>query len=301
MLNSHKEIISKKVNQITDLFKIIMCFFLICIVIIWLAQIFHCEDYIPNYGSISSFLTKFNSYFVTPDVRDEGNANIMYLSINIIILLIVFSFISDIMKDMMKMYERSREEAIEEDNIRINEQIKKNYEFHLKHTMQFVLMIRLKFRENTERSLAFSDLEYSAKLAQASINNLEEIKSIINTSIQCHKSQMGDDIVLYIKTPEQLNRVLIFVRSVCKIEKYVKSGLEYYISVVTYTVEETPDAAASEAIKLINLGCKNKVICHQIVSECLQTVSDNNFIAMASGNYEDIPDSLYELVEKNSY
>lgn len=301
MLNSQKEIISKRISYITDLFKILMGLFLVCIVMIWIAQIFHFETYIPGYGSIASFLTKFNAYFATPDVRDESNTSTMYLSINILILLIAFSFINDIMKDIMNMYERSREEAIEEDNIRINEQIKRNYQFHLKHTMQFVLMLRLRFRENTKQNLAFSDSAYSAKIEQTIIDAHEEIKSIIQTSIQCDKSNIGDDIVLYIKTPEQLNRILIFVRSVCKIEKFVKLGLEYYISVVTHTIEEKPESVIDEAIKLVNIECKNKIICYQIVSECLQTTSDNSFIAMANGNYDDIPESLYELVEKNSY
>lgn len=301
MLNSQKEIISKRVSYVTDLFKILMCLFLIFVILIWVAQIFHFETYIPFYGSISSFLTKFNSYFVTPDVRDESNTSIIYISLNILILLLAFSFVNDIMKDMMKMYERSREEAIEEDNIRINEQIKKNYEIHLKHTMQFVLMLRLRFQENAKQPLAFSDSEYSAKLEKAVTDASEEIKSIIKTSIQCDKSNVGDDIVFYIKTPEQLNRILVFIRSVCKIEKYIKLGLEYYISVVTHTVEENPRDFIEEALKLINLECKDKIICYQIVSECLQTVSDNSFIAMANGNYEDIPESLYELVEKNSY
>ena len=301
LLNREKAKISKSVSNIADLFRIVMCVFLVCTVLVWVAQIFHLEMYIPAYGRISEFLTKFNSYFMTVDIRDELNNSIMFFSINLLIFLFLITFFNGIVKDMMKMYERSREEAIEEDNMRINEQIKKNYQYHLKHTMQFLLLLRLRVSENSYKVSAFVDDEYSAKLKKDLDDNLEEIRNMFQNGIQCDKKNIGDDIAFFIQTPEQLNRVLVFIRSVCKMEKNVKAGLVYFISVVAHTADEDPSVTLEEALKLLNLECKNKIVCYQIVSECLKTINDNNFIAHANGNYEDIPSSLYELVEKSSY
>ena len=301
LLNKEKAKISKNVSNIADLFRIVMCVLLICTVLIWIAQIFHFEMHVPYYGRISEFLTTFNSYFATQDIRDETNNSIMFFSINLLIFLFIISFLNGIIKDMMKMYERSREEAIEEDNIRINEQIKKNYEFHLKHTMQFLLLLRLRVSEESYKTAAFTDDAYSAKLKKTLDDNLEEIRNMFKTAIQCEKTNIGDDMAFYIQTPEQLNRILMFIRSVCKIEKYVKSGLIFYMAVAAHTADENPAKTQEEALKLLNLECKNKIVCYQIVSECLNTVNDNNFIPQANGNYEDIPSSLYELVEKSSY
>ena len=301
LLNKEKAKISKGVSNIVDLFRIVMCVFLICTVFVWLAQIFHFEMHVPFYGRISEFLTKFNSYFATQDIRDEVNNSIMFFSINLLILLFLITFFNGIVKDMMKMYERSREEAIEEDNMRINEQIKKNYEYHLKHTMHFLLLLRLRVSEDSYKTSAFVDDEYSAKLKKELDDNLEEIRNMFRNGIQCEKTNIGDDMAFSIQTPEQLNRILVFIRSVCKIDKYVKSGLVYFMAVMAHTADENPSVTMEEALRLLNLECKNRIVCYQIVAECLKTVNDNNFIAHANGNYEDIPSSLYELVEKSSY
>lgn len=301
MLNSQKLKISAIIKNITDVFKILLSLFLIFLVIMWFVEIFHIESHVPFFEQIKVFLIKFNSFFVTQDIREDGDSTVAYLSIVTIIFIVAFSFFKDIVNDMMSMYDRSHAEAIEEDNIRINEEIKKNYEFHLRHTMQFVIVARLKVFKDAYQALAFSDSDYLAKLEEGLAKMLNEIKSIIDVSIKCDKTSINDDLVFYIRTPEQLNRVLVFIKSVCKIEKYVKLGLEYYISVASHTVEEEPKAALDEALKILEVGSKNKILCRQIVAECLKTVTDNNFVAVANGDYADMPDSLYELVEKGSY
>lgn len=298
MLNSQKDEMSKIIKNVADLFRVCLSLFLIGIIILWCAQIFNFDAYIPFSGNINAFLTKFNSHFVTQNVLEESDNSIVYLSINIIILLVISSFISDVVKDMLQMYERSHEESVEEDNIRINEQIQKNYELHLKHNMQFVVALRLNVFKDSFQALAFSDPDYSEKLKAAMEKMIAEVKNVVMNSIKCEKNTVDDVIVLYLTSPEQLNKVLLFLKSLFRVEKYAKSGLEYFIAVTTYTIDENPKEATDSAVKLVNLGCKNKIVCYQIVSECLNTVLNNKFGAMANGNYEDLPDSLYELIEK---
>ncbi|MBO7671903.1 hypothetical protein J6S88_00685 [bacterium] len=298
MLNSQKDEVSKIIKNFADLFRVLLSLFLIGIIMLWMAQIFQFDSYIPFSGNINAFLTKFNSHFVTQNVLEESDNSIVYLSVNIIILLVISSFISDVVKDMLQMYERSHEESVEEDNIRINEQIKKNYELHLKHNMQFIVALRLNVFKDSFQALAFSDPDYSQKLQVAVDKMLVEVKNLVTSSVKCDKTNVDDIIILHIQSPEQLNKILVFLKSLCQVEKYVKSGLEYFIAVTTHTVDEDPKEAMDSAVKLVNLGCKNKIVCYQIVPECLNTVLNNKFDATANGNYEDLPDSLYELVYK---
>ncbi len=300
MLSEKKAQLSKFLNNLMALFKILLCIFLTVIIFTWLISVMELDSYIPFYDTLNDFFTNFSLIFYTPTREDDESFNaLIYMAIAIVFFLLMFETITDILGDILKMYEKTKEEALEEENNRINEQIQKKYRMHLKTSMRFILMLKLHVVNPLHENQAFKDEKMEQALKLQAQKMCKEVFSMITMSVKCQIRSNPEVLTLIINDAESLNRILFFIQSVCQVEKYVKNGLSYYMAVTTYIASESSENAILDAKKLIDMKVNKKILCYQIVSECLNLLQENNFKAISNGEYTESEDTIYELVNKN--
>lgn len=296
----HKAVISKILNNTMAFLKILLCLLLGVVVFTWAVQIAEIESYFPFFDSLNDFFTNFSQLFYTPTREDDESFNaLMYMAIAIVFFLLLFETITDILTDILKLYEKNKEQALIEENERINRQIQKNYKIHLKTAMRFIVMFKLTVSSPLNKTQAFKDEKMEQAIKLESQKMVKEVYSMITMSLKCQIKSTANMLILGIKDAEELNRILYFIRSVCQVEKFVQKGLGYYISVTTYVATESAEKAINDAQKLLNLRANKKILCYQIISECLNLVKANNFRAISNGEYTNSEDTIYELVNKN--
>lgn len=282
------------------LLKILLCLFLAIIVFTWFISISELESYVPFYDTLNDFFTNISYIFYTPTNNEDETFNaLMYMAIAIVFFLLIFETITDILADILKMYEKNKEEALAEENERINQQIQKKYKMHLKTSVRFVVLFKLNVTNPLHQTQAFKDEKMEQALKLQAQKMCKEIFSMVTMSVKCQIRSNPEMLTLLINDGESLNRILYFIQSVCQVEKYVKNGLGYYIAVTTYQSMESNEKAIADAHKLIDMKANRKILCYQIVSECLNLVSENNFKAISNGEYTEHQDTIYELINKN--
>ncbi len=292
--------ISKFLNNLMALLKIALSIFLGVIVITWAVQIAEIENFMPIFSRLIDFFTNLSQYFYTPTKDDEESFSaLMYIAISIVFFLLIFESITDILSDILKVYDKTREQALIEENEKINQEIQKNYKSHLKASMRFVVMLTLSVTQPHQQTQAFEDEALEQSIKQQAQKMMKEIYSMITMSIKCTIKSRPDLLILGINDAEQLNRILFFIQSVCQVEKYQKAGLGYYMSVTAHLTTETAEKALHDANNLLQLRCKNKILCYGIIPECLALVRENNFKALSNGQYGEVEDTVFELVNKN--
>ena len=300
MISEKKAKLSKFLNSLMAFFKIVLCIFLGIIIFTWLVSIFEIESYVPFYDSLNDFFTNISYIFYTPTKDDDENFNaIMYIVIAIVFFLLIFETITDILGDILKLYEKNKEEALEEENERINQEIQKKYKMHLRTSMRFVVMFKLNIVNPMYNTQAFKDEKMEEALRLQAQKMAKEIFSMITMSVKCQIRSNPEMLTLLIDKAEDLNKILFFIRSICQVEKYVKNGLGYYMAVTTYLATDSNEKAIADAKELIDMKVNKKILCYQIVSECLNLVPENNFKAISNGEYTESEDVIYELVNKN--
>lgn len=300
MVSEKKAQLSKFLNNLMALFKILLCIFLAIIIFTWFISISELESYVPFYDTLNDFFTNISYIFYTPTKNDDESFNaLMYMAIAIVFFLLIFETITDILGDILKMYEKNKEEALAEENDRINQQIQKKYKMHLKTSMRFVVMFKLNVVNPLHETQAFRDEKMEQALKLQAQKMCKEVFSMITMSVKCQIRSNPEMLTLLINDAESLNRILFFIQSVCQVEKYIKNGLGYYIAVTTYLATDSSESAMLEAKKLIEMKANRKILCYQIVSECLNLVQENNFKAISNGEYTESEDTIYELVNKN--
>ena len=300
MVSEKKAQLSKFLNNLMALFKILLCIFLAIIIFTWFISISELESYVPFYDTLNDFFTNISYIFYTPTKNDDESFNaLMYMAIAIVFFLLIFETITDILGDILKMYEKNKEEALAEENDRINQQIQKKYKMHLKTSMRFVVMFKLNVVNPLHETQAFRDEKMGQALNLKLEKMCKEVFSMITMSVKCQIRSNPEMLTLLINDAESLNRILFFIQSVCQVEKYIKNGLGYYIAVTTYLATDSSESAMLEAKKLIEMKANRKILCYQIVSECLNLVQENNFKAISNGEYTESEDTIYELVNKN--
>lgn len=300
MVSEKKAQLSKFLNNLMALMKILLCILLALIIFTWFISISELESYIPFYDTLNDFFTNISYIFYTPTRDDDENFNaLMYMAIAIVFFLLIFETITDVLSDILKMYEKNKEQSLAEENERINQQIQKKYKMHLKTSIRFVVMFKLNIANPMHQTQAFKDekMEQALKLQAQKI--CKEVFSMITMSVKCQIRSNPEMLTLIINDAESLNRILFFIQSVCQVEKYVKNGLGYYMAVTTYLATESNENALLEAKKLLEMKANKKILCYQIVSECLNLVPENNFKAISNGEYTESEDTIYELVNKN--
>ena len=300
MVSEKKAQLSKFLNNLMALFKILLCIFLAIIIFTWFISISELESYVPFYDTLNDFFTNISYIFYTPTKNDDESFNaLMYMAIAIVFFLLIFETITDILGDILKMYEKNKEEALAEENDRINQQIQKKYKMHLKTSMRFVVMFKLNVVNPLHETQAFRDEKMEQALKLQAQKMCKEVFSMVTMSVKCQIRSNPEMLTLLINDAESLNRILFFIQSVCQVEKYIKNGLGYYIAVTTYLATDSSESAMLEAKKLIEMKANRKILCYQIVSECLNLVQENNFKAISNGEYTESEDTIYELVNKN--
>lgn len=300
MVSDKKAQLSKFLNNLMALFKILLCIFLAIIIFTWFISVSEMESYVPFYDSLNDFFTNISYIFYTPTKNDDESFNaLIYMAIAIVFFLLIFETITDILSDILKMYEKNKEEALAEENDRINQQIQKKYKMHLKTSMRFVVMFKLNVVNPLHETQAFKDEKMEQALKLQAQKMCKEVFSMITMSVKCQIRSNPEMLTLLINDAESLNRILYFIQSVCQVEKYIKNGLGYYIAVTTYLATDSSESALMEAKKLIDMKANRKILCYQIVSECLNLVQENNFKAISNGEYTESEDTIYELVNKN--
>ena len=300
MVSEKKAQLSKFLNNLMALFKILLCIFLAIIIFTWFISISELESYVPFYDTLNDFFTNISYIFYTTTKNDDESFNaLMYMAIAIVFFLLIFETITDILGDILKMYEKNKEEALAEENDRINQQIQKKYKMHLKTSMRFVVMFKLNVVNPLHETQAFRDEKMEQALKLQAQKMCKEVFSMITMSVKCQIRSNPEMLTLLINDAESLNRILFFIQSVCQVEKYIKNGLGYYIAVTTYLATDSSESAMLEAKKLIEMKANRKILCYQIVSECLNLVQENNFKAISNGEYTESEDTIYELVNKN--
>ena len=300
MISEKKAKLSKFLNSLMAFFKIVLCIFLGIIIFTWLVSIFEIESYVPFYDSLNDFFTNISYIFYTPTKDDDENFNaIMYIAIAIVFFLLIFETITDILGDILKLYEKNKEEALEEENERINQEIQKKYKMHLRTSMRFVVMFKLNIVNPMYNTQAFKDEKMEEALRLQAQKMAKEIFSMITMSVKCQIRSNPEVLTLFIDKAENLNKILFFIHSICQVEKYVKNRLVYYMAVTTYLATESNEKAVTDAKELIEMKANKKILCYQIVSECLNLVPENNFKAISNGEYTESEDIIYELVNKN--
>lgn len=300
MQDKDKAQLSKLINNILAFFKVGLCLFLGLIILIWAAQISEKESIIPCYDAINNFLSNLSYIFYTPTKdSDETSGALMYMALAVVFFLMIFETITDITADILKMCDKKQEEAIAEENEKVNENLQHKYEMHLKTAIRFVVTLRLSLKPETFENPAFKDEKLETALKLKSEKMLKEVTSMITMSVKTPAKELQDMLVFSVKDAEQLNHMLFFIYSICNIEKYIKDGLDFNMAVTTYNALESVQQALNDATRLMNLHSSRKILCYQIVSECLKFVPDNNFQAIHNGEYSGADDNIYELVKKN--
>ena len=252
MVSEKKAQLSKFLNNLMALFKILLCIFLAIIIFTWFISISELESYVPFYDTLNDFFTNISYIFYTPTKNDDESFNaLMYMAIAIVFFLLIFETITDILGDILKMYEKNKEEALAEENDRINQQIQKKYKMHLKTPMRFVVMFKLNVVNPLHETQAFRDEKMEQALKLQAQKMCKEVFSMITMSVKCQIRSNPEMLTLLINDAESLNRILFFIQSVCQVEKYIKNGLGYYIAVTTYLATDSSESAMLEAKKLI--------------------------------------------------
>lgn len=300
MRSENKAQISIFLNNLMAVTKILMCLFLIVILFTWFIQILELESYIPFYDNLHYFFNNLCYMVYTPTKEDdEAFDALMYIAIALVFSLLIFETITDILSDIIKLHEKNKEIALQEENEKINKEIQKNYKIHLKASVKFIALLKLDVVNPLNNTAAFKDEHLENEIKMQAQKTIKEVFSMISMSVKCQIKTSPEAITLIIDSPEQLNRILFFIQSVCQVEKFAKTGLEYKIAIGTYMADESPENAIMDAKKLLPKCSKNKILCYQIVSECLNLVQDNNFKAISYGDFTLSEATIYELVNKN--
>lgn len=299
MQDQDKAKLSKIINNILAFLKVGLCLFLGLIIIIWAVQIAEIESAIPFYDSINNFLSNLSYVFYTPTKdSDETTGALTYMALAVVFFLMLFETITDITADILKICEKKQENAEAEENEKINEELQHKYEMHLKTAIRFIITLRLSIKSEMFENQAFKDEKMEKALKLKAEKMLKEITSMITMSIKIRIETFDDMLVFSIKDASQLNQTLFFLYSICNVEKYIKDGLDFNIAVTTYNALESPEQAFSDAIRLMNLKASRKILCYQIVSQCLKLVPENDFTLIHNGEYTGSEENIFELVKK---
>ncbi len=300
MLEKDQAQLSKFINNVLGLFKVVLCLFLGLIVIIWAAQIAETESSIPFYDSINNFLSNLSYIFYTPTKDSEENASaLMYMALAIVFFILMFDSITDITAEILRAYDKKMENAEAEENAKINDNLQKQYKMHLKTAVRFIVSLRLTATPPIIDNPAFKDEKMEAAIKLKTEKMLKEVNSVIAVSVKTPAKPLDDMLIFNVKDAEHLNQMLFFIYSICNVEKYIKAGLGYNIAVTTYNALESGEEAINDAKRLMSLRSNRKILTYQIVSECLNLVADNNFKAIHQGEYSGSDENIYELVKKN--
>lgn len=300
MLEKDQARLSKIINNVLGLFKILLCLFLGLIVIIWAAQIAEIESSIPFYDSINNFLSNLSYVFYTPTKdNDEDASALMYMGLAVVFFLLIFENITDITADLLRIYDKKMETAEAESNAKVNENLQKQYKMHLKTAVRFVVALRLTVTPPLVDNPAFKDEKMEAAIKLKSEKMLKEVNSVIAVSVKIPAKPLDDMLIFHVKDAEQLNQMLFLIYSICNVDKYNNAGLGYNAAVTTYNALESGEEAVNDAKRLMSLRSNRKILTYQIVSECLNLVADNNFKAIHQGEYSGSEENIYELVKKN--
>lgn len=300
MLEKDQAQLSKFINNVLGLFKVVLCLFLGLIVIIWAAQIAETESSIPFYDSINNFLSNLSYIFYTPTKDSEENASaLMYMALAIVFFILMFDSITDITAEILRAYDKKMENAEAEENAKINDNLQKQYKMHLKTAVRFIVSLRLTATPPIIDNPAFKDEKMEAAIKLKTEKMLKEVNSVIAVSVKTPAKPLDDMLIFNVKDAEHLNQMLFFIYSICNVEKYIKAGLGYNIAVTTYNALESGEEAINDAKRLMSLRSNRKILTYQIVSECLNLLADNNFKAIHQGEYSGSDENIYELVKKN--
>lgn len=292
--------LSKFINNILGLFKILLCLFLGVIVITWAVQIAETESSMPFYDSLNNFLSNLSYIFYTPTKDNDENANaLMYMALAIVFFILIFDSITDLTADLLRIYDQKMENAEAEANEKLNDNLQQQYKMHLKTAVRFIVTLRLTATPPLVDNPAFKDEKMETVIKLKTEKMLKEVNSLIALSVKIQAKQLDDMLVFNIKDPEQLNQILFLLYSICNVEKYIQAGLGYNIAVTTYNALESGEEAVKDAKRLMSLHSNKKILTYQIVSECLNLVADNNFKAIHQGQYSGCEENIYELVKKN--
>lgn len=299
MKEADKKNLTKFIVSLMGFLKVVLGVFLTLVVLIIISYVFEIEQLTSLFSGLTEFLQDLSVVFYRPRFSEEESApGLVFLALALICLLFFFEAIADSIEDILKFFEKTKEEAIAIDNKNVNKQIQKNYEQHLKNAVQFVLVLRLIFEKANNKIDAFQDAELEKENQEINKRLMAELRTSIVKNVKCKFSVTQDSIIMQIPSAEVLNRILFFIRSMCQVPKYTSRGLVFYIAVTTFTAENPIETALNEANKIIGLQIKNRIVCYQIVDECLKFVPTNNFKAINIGDYYDVSDSLFELVNK---
>lgn len=300
MQDKDKAKLSKLINNVLAFLKVGLCLFLGLIIIIWAAQIAEMEAVIPFYDSINNFLSNLSYVFYTPTRdSDETAGALMYMALAVVFFLMLFETITDITADILKICDKKQEEAVIEENEKINNDLQHRYKMHLKTAIRFIVTFRLSIKPQFFENQAFKDEKMETALKLKAEKMLKEITSMITMSVKTQAKEFGDMLIFNVKDAEELNQMLFFIYSICNVEKYVKEGLDFNMAVTTYNALESSQQALTDATRLMNLHSSRKILCYQIVSECLNLVPENNFNAISNGEYSGTENNIYELVKKH--
>lgn len=300
MKSEDKAKLSKFLSSVMQLLKILLCLFLGLVVFTWFLAITELDSYVPFYDTLNDFFTNLSQIFYTPTHEDDEEFNaLMYMALAIVFFLLLFETITDILNDILKMQEKYKERALEEENERINKQIQQKYKYHLQTAMNFIVLFKLHVENPLHDNQAFKDEKMEEALKLQAQKMVKEIFSTVTMSVKCQIRSNPDMLTLYIKDAATLNKVLFFIQSVCQVEKYVKNGVGYYLAVTSYLANDSSETSLQDAKKLLEIKADKKILCYQIVSECLNLVPENNFKAISKGEYTESSDTIYELVNKN--
>ena len=293
--------ITKFITDLIAFSKIVLSFFLVIVVIAWLMQFFEFEHNISFINSINDFLIRFSSVFYTPTKDDEESFNaLLYMSIALVFFLLIFETTTEILDDVLKLHERHQESIIDEENKKINQKINQNYKKHLLTAFNFTILLKLKINNPLNSTRAFQDEKLEQSILKEEQQILKDIYTIITTSIKHPIQASPEMIIIDIPNPDELNKTLNFIFSVCNVEKYIKYGIEYYASVTPHAKNEPATTAIEDGIKILELKNTRKILCHQVVCECLNLVKNCHFRFENNGTYStDENDNIFELINKN--
>lgn len=298
-LNTRNKI-SKFINDIISLTKILFALLLIVVVFAWAIQFFELDVYLPFFNSTCDFLTEISNIFYTPNGDDEESFNaLLYMAIALSFFLLVFDTTSNIMEDLLKLHDRHQEQLTAQENLKINKHLQEKYKQHLSTSYNFTVIFKLEINKDNNLQ-AFQDDTLEKKLKKEEETVIKDIYTIISNSIKCPQIKQPQLLIFDIKNAEELNKALNFIVNICNIEKYVQKKISYYIAITTHNPNEPATTAIEEGLRLIELQNKRKILCHQIVCECLKTIKNCQFRFENNGSYStDENETIFELVNKN--
>ena len=262
-------------------------------------QIFGWEDFFPLYNPLNDTLSRMSQCFYTPTGDDEENfSSLVSISLSFIFLILILEKITEVWMDVVAIQENLSEEALENRRKKFNQDLKKKYESHLKNTIRFTALLKLNINNPVFKNIAFEDKERDEQLKKHAMRILKEAFDMITLSLKCEWKVERGMVVIEIDDTETLEHTLTLIRTICQVDKFVKEGLEFYLTIGTRVLGEVDERAYKDAQQLMSLKLRNKIICYQVVYECLKTLQEDAYEVHSIGDYAESANTVYELIYK---